>query len=142
MTSNRKPTGRASSFPAGLAWGTAAALILTGAGAAVTAVLVDREILQWEQIGYAVMLILLLSSWTAGMVTSGKIRQKRPSACLGAGGVYFVMLLAITGLFFGGQYSGVAETGLLVFCGSMLGLFLGYPGKNGRKRQKNGYVHR
>lgn len=136
MTVNRKPTGTASTIPAGLASGTLAAVAMTLAGAAVTAKLIDAEVLGWDASGYAVLLILLMASWLGAMVTAGKIKRQRLAMCLSSGLVYFGVLMLMTALFFGGRYSGVGETGLLIFCGSMLGVFTGYGGKTGRNRQK------
>lgn len=136
MTVNRKPTGTASSIPAGLAGGTLVSAGITLAGALLTANLIGREVLSWNRCGYAVMVILLLSSWGGAMVAAGKIKRQRLLVCLGSGAIYFIMLLLATALFFGGQYSGVGETGLLIFCGSMLGSFVRLEGKNRRKGRK------
>lgn len=138
MTVNRKPTGTASSVPAGLAYGaltsTGVTLILT----AVTAKLIDSEILDWGNAGYAVLLILLISSWLGAIMTAERIKRQRLIMCLAAGGTYFGILMVMTALFFGGKYSGVLETGLLVLCGSLLGAFSGSGRKNTRKvRLKN-----
>ena len=136
MTVNRKPTGTASGIPGGLAWGTLASLAMTLAGAGITAKLIDGEILSWDDSGYAVLVILLLSAWLGAIAAAGRIKRQRLLVCIAAGAVYFGMLLLITALFFGGQYSGVGETALLIFCGSMLGVFTGYRGKTGRNRRK------
>lgn len=138
MTVNRKPTGTASSVPVGLVYGvltsTAVTLILT----AVVAKLIDREILAWENTGYAVLLMLLISSWLGAIVTAARIKRQRLIMCLAAGGTYFGILMIITALFFGGKYSGVMATGLLVLCGSLLGAISGSGRKNTRKvRIKN-----
>lgn len=136
MTVNRKPTGTASSIPAGLVSGALAAMITTLVGAAVMAKLIDREILAQNSTGYGVMVILLLASWLGAVTAAGKIKRQRLIICLASGAIYFGLLLAATALFFGGQYSGVGETGLLIFCGSMLGIFTGYAGKTGKNRRK------
>ena len=136
MTVNRKPTGLASTIPAGLASGALAAVAATLAGTAVTAKLINAEVMAWDKSGYAVLLILLLASWLGAVVAAGRIKRQRLAMCLSAGLIYFGILMLMTALFFGGQYSGVGETGLLIFCGSMLGVFTGYGGKTGRKRQK------
>lgn len=142
MTVNQKPTGIAATVPAGLAWGAFAASSITLAGAGITAILIDREILSWEQSGYAVLIILLLASWLGASASAGKIKRQRLMICIASGAVYFSMLLLITALFFGGHYSGVGETALLIFCGSMLGVFTGYRGKSGKIRRISGKRNR
>ena len=140
MTVNRKPTGRATSIPVGLAWGATASLIMTVMGTAVVAKLIDSGVMDWNQCGYGVLVILVQSAWIGAILAAGKIRRMRMTVCLAVGAVYFCCLMLITALFFGGRYSGVGETALLIFCGSMLGVFSGYSGKTRRNRVKTG-VH-
>ena len=136
MRVNRKPTGRASAVPVGLGWGLLASTAITLSGCLLTANLINREIISWERSGYAIMVILLLSAWTGAAVTAGKIRRRRALMCLGAGIAYFLLLMTATALFFGGRYSGVGETGLMIFCGSMLGILTGIREKRGRNIPK------
>lgn len=136
MKVRQKTTGTASSVPGGLACGAQAAVVITLVGAAVTAFLINTEKLAWKNTGYAVIAILILSSWIGAMVTAGRVKRQRLAMCMASGGVYFAILLASTALFFGGQYSGVGETALLVFCGSLVAVFSGYRGKSGRISKK------
>ena len=136
MRVNRKPTGRAVSVPVGLGWGLLTSVVITLTGCLLAAYLINREILSWNHSGYGVMVILLLSAWAGAAVTAGKIKRRRAVMCLGAGIAYFLMLIAMTALFFGGHYSGVGETGLMIFCGSMLGVLTGIREKRGRNTPK------
>lgn len=136
MKVRQKTTGTASSVPGGLAYGALAAVVLTLGGAAITAFLIESEKIAWRNTGYAVLIILLLSSWIGATVTAGRVKRRRLAMCMASGGVYFAILLASTALFFGGQYSGVGETAILVFCGSILGVFSGYRGKSRRISKK------
>lgn len=136
MTVNRKPTGTASTIPSGLAAGALIAAALTIFGSLLTAKLIDQEIIAWKSCGYAVLMILLVSSWAGATVSSERIKRQRLLMCLASGGIYLTLLLIATALFFGGQYSGVGETALLIFCGSMLSSLLGLRGKKGRIRRK------
>ena len=136
MRVNRKPTGRAVAVPVGMGWGLLTSASITLLGCLVAAYLINREILSWNHSGYGVMAILLLSAWAGAAVSAGKIKRRRAVMCLGAGTAYFLMLMAVTALFFGGQYSGVGETGLMIFCGSMLGVLTGIWEKRGRNTSK------
>ena len=136
MRVNRKPTGRAVSVPVGLGWGLLTSVVITLSGCLLTAHLINREILSWEQSGYSVMAILLFSAWAGAAVTAGKIKRRKAMMCLGAGTSYFLLLMAMTALFFGGHYSGVGETGLMIFCGSTLGILTGIREKRGRNTPK------
>ena len=136
MRVNRKPTGRADSVPVGLGWGLLTSVVITLSGCLLTAHLINREILSWDHSGYGVMVILLLSAWAGAAVTAAKIKRRKAVMCIGAGTAYFLLLMAMTALFFGGRYSGVGETGLMIFCGSMLGILTGIREKRGRNIPK------
>ena len=136
MTINKKVTGTSSSIPVGLAWGTFSSTAMTLAGAGIAAKLINGEIISWDQAGYAVLTILLISSWIGAMVAAGKIKRRRMVVCLASGVAYMMILLCATALFFGGKYSGVGETALLILCGSIVAVFSGYPGKRRRKPMK------
>lgn len=133
MVLNQKPTGRASSMPKGLLAAGVSSLGITLLGAAVLAILVDKEFLEENKIGYGVMMILLIASYVGAIIAWRKIKHQRLVVCLSAGGIYFAILLSITALFFGGQYSAVGETALLVLCGSVLAVLTGL--KNGSRKQ-------
>lgn len=120
MTLNRKATGKAVSMPAGLAMGAAVSLGMTLGLAVVTAKLVDSGVVRETGIGYCAMGILLLSAMAGAMVSSGRIKRQRMAVCAMSGGIYYLTLLAMTALFFGGQYSGMGVTALVVLCGCAL----------------------
>lgn len=132
MTINRKPTGRASSIPAGITMGVISAVIVLIAGSCITATLVNMEKLKTDHIGYAVLIVTLGSAWISAVISSKKIKRMKLMICMTSGICYFAMLIIVTGLMFGGQYSGVGETLLLVLCGSLLAYFSQFPNKNKR----------
>lgn len=136
MTVNRKVTGTASSIPSGLVIGALSAVVTTFIGTLLASILIDNEIIKWSNSGYAVMIILIISSWTGAEIAANKIKRKRVLICMTSGICYFITLLVITGLIFGGKYSGVGESGLLILCGSTLGIIAKYPRKSERKRRK------
>lgn len=136
MAVNQKPTGRAVSMPAGLALGAAASFGMTILAAGILAKLVDTEKLMWENIGYGVMVLLLLASFLGAMVSYRKIKRQRMMVCLLSGVVYFAILISITALFFGGQYESVGVTALLILGGSGTAGILGlHGGRGGRSRK-------
>lgn len=122
------------SMPGGLAWGGGMSLGVTLLGAGALTWLVDREILPMEKIGYGILVLLLLASNLGAVTALGKLHRRRLLVCLASGGVYFGLLLSITALFFGGQYSGVGTTALLVLAGSATAALLGPgQGRGGRR---------
>lgn len=136
MVVNQKPTGRATSIPGGLLFGAAISLGITLLAAAVLAKLVASEILEEKNIGYGVMLMLLIGAYTGALGAYGKVKRQRLKVCLLSGVVYFGILLSITALFFGGQYEAVGVTAILVLGGSMTAGLLGLRQNRGGKKRK------
>ena len=117
MTVNRKVTGTAASIPRGLLIGNGISIALTVLLAGILAKLVSAEKLEWEQIGYGIMVLLFVSSATGTIAAVRAIKRQRLAVCLLSGGIYWLTLLAITALFFGGQYHGVVATGATILAG-------------------------
>ena len=136
MVANRKVTGTASSMPMGLALAAFISLTVTLAGAAVFASLISKEALGEESIGYCAMVLILAASLLGAAVAVGKIKRRRVYVCLLSGGIYYGILLAMTALFFGGQYQGMGVTAPLVLAGSGLVALLGLRGEKGAKPRR------
>ena len=136
MVINKKVTGKAKSIAVGLAIGTIISLSLTLIGAAVTANLVLSEKIPVEAVGYAVTMILAVSSAAGSWIGAVLVKHRWMMICIGVGGIYYLSLLAITALFFGGQYQAIGVTALLIFgvCGAVGLLKLS---KDGSKRNKS-----
>lgn len=64
------------------------------------------------------MVLLIVSSFAGAMISFGRIKRQRMLVCIVSGVIYFAILMSITALFFGGQYSAVGTTALLVLAGS------------------------
>ncbi len=136
MVANRKVTGRALSVPAGIALGAAVSAGVTIAGVMLVAWLLGRETLPESALGYGVMGILLLSAAAGAGTAVRRIKRQRMIMSLISGMVYFLMLLATTALFFGGQYGGVGATALVILAGSGAVGLMGLAGGGGKKRHR------
>ena len=138
MIVNKKVTGKAKPIAVGLAIGCLVSILISVLGAAITANLVLCEKMQTEGIGYAAVIILLMASACGAWLAAALVMRRRLLVCLGVGGSYYAALLAITALFFGGQYQGMGVTALVVLggCGAV-GLFGLAPKKKTRNRRKN-----
>jgi len=137
---NQKANGRTSSIPAGLAVGAAVNIVITGMLTALLAILLDRETIAWEAVGYGILIMIMLSTFLGAVTAYSRIRRQRLLVCLMSGAVYFAMLLSVTALFFGGQYEAVAVTALLVAggtgCAALPGLGQGRGGRNRRRMKR------
>ena len=120
MIRNRISTGRALSMPTGLATGLSIGLATTVILSALLAKLVSTEKVEWGSVGYGIMIILLITSVIDSKATCFMIKRRKPIGCLLAGLLYWLSLIMITALFFGGQYDGMGVTGVVVFCGSAI----------------------
>ena len=136
MIINRKATGRASSMPIGVLAGGACAFAGTMLTSAVLAKLVDMEIIPQDKIGYGIMVLLLLCAFLGANEACRRVKRQYLIVSAISAGIYYSMLLSVTALFFGGQYSGMGVTAVLVLCGSLLAVFLRSGNREGRKRRK------
>lgn len=142
MATTKKPTGRAASVQAGLCIGNAASLMFTITGAALLAEMISREIVRWESVGYWVMGILLVASFMGAWIAIKQIKRRKILISQFSALLFFVMLMAITALFFGGQYDAVAVTALLVWGGSSTAGLLGIKEKKHDVSRKAHKRHR
>ena len=133
MAANHKVTGTASSLPVGIAIGVLTAFAITLIGSAITAWLILAEKIGESSVGYCSALITLLASFTGGETSWLRIKRLRLQVCLITGAVFYLLLLAITAMFFGGIYLGMGTTAICVFCGCGLAALLGIRRKNQTK---------
>ena len=139
MYRKKNTMGTAMGIPVGLALALVASLVVTLAGAALTALLVSSEKIGEGAIGYAAMMILALASVLGAWVAVLLIKRLRLQVAMLFGGCYYLMLLAMTALLFGGQYQGMGTTAIIVLAGSALIAFLPAKGANIGKRKKMAY---
>lgn len=137
MVKNQNYSGRAMTFPAGVLMGAAISLLWSILAAALVGLLIDREMLAHTAIGYGGMLILLTASILGSLLAWKKIKHRRALVCLTTGGAYYLMLLGLTALFFGGQYEAVGVTGILIFAGSATVILAGL--RKGSSHSKRPY---
>lgn len=142
MTVNRKVTGTAASIPAGLMGGTLIALVMTLVGSVISGYLIAKEILAENSVGYCAMAILVVSSFVSSVFAFERIKRRILLICSASGAIYYALLLAMTALFFGGQYQGMGVTALMVLCGSGLALLLKMGQGKSAGRGSKRYAHR
>lgn len=107
------------------------AFLWTIAASGILAWLIHSGRLPEETVGYGSMVILLTCSAIGSAMGYRKVRRQRLLICLCSGIAYMLMLVALTALFFGGQYTGIGVTMLLILGGSGTTALLGM-GKGNR----------
>ena len=66
-----------------------------------------------------------------------KMKKQVLPVCLACGIGYFGLLILLTALFFGGEYSGVGASGLMILCGSILAAMTGTgQGRRGKRLKR------
>ena len=118
MTVNHKVTGTAVSMPMGIGIGCGISMLLTVLGAGIAAKMIADEVLRETAIGYSAMTIVLIASSIGSLLAIRKVKRRKLQVSMLVGAVYFVSLMAMTALLFGGQYQGMGVTALLVDAGS------------------------
>ena len=106
-------------------------MLTTLLAVAIGASLIAKEVVTQEHIGYCSMIALLLGAMAGTVTAVKKIKHRKLMVSMLSALVYVVILLSVTALLFGGQYSGVGVTVIMVLCGSLIGLILSN-GKEGR----------
>jgi putative membrane protein (TIGR04086 family) len=136
MVVNKKVTGKAVSVPMGLLIGQAIALIVSVLGSIIAANMILTETLEASAIGYCAIVILMLASALCALISAWMIKRRWMIVCLGAGGIYYLLLLATTAMFFGAQYQGMGVTALVVLGGSGAVGLLGLQVGNGKRSKR------
>lgn len=136
MVVNRKVTGTAMAMPAGVALGTGLSMMVTVLGSMVVAGLVNSEAIPENAIGYGSMVILLAASALGAWLTVKRVKHRRMLVCALTGAAYYLCLLACTALFFGGQYSGMGVTAIVVLAGCLSVGLLGLNKGNGASARR------
>ena len=142
MNVQTKVTGKAMSMPGGLALGGVVSLFVTLLAAAILAKLMELERIPENSIGYGIMILLVLASFSGAAFSAWQIKRRRLIVCVLSGVVYMASLLAATALFFGGQYSSVGVTALMVLCGVGLAALAGTQRNKAGKKRKKPMYHR
>lgn len=125
MVVNRKVTGKAISVPAGVAAGATVSLCISVGGALIVAWMVGAEMMGAEGVGYAAMVILLVSSLLGPWLAATLIKHQRLMICMVTGCVFLVVLVGVNVLFFGGQFQGLLPSVLLILGGSVASALIG-----------------
>lgn len=112
-------SGKAVSVPKGLGLSLAVNIALTAALCMITASLVALNKIEWYRVGYCIMFMLLFVSYIGAKTAISAIKTQFFMIALMSGILYWLFLLSVTALFFGGNYSSIPETAALIAAGSI-----------------------
>ena len=125
MATAKKVKGTAVSIPIGVIQGVIASLSITCGISVVLTWLALGGKVDEKTIGYFVMGTLLISAVLGTLLSILRIQRRRMFVSCVTGGVYYLVLLGSTAVFFGGNYQGVGVTGLVVLIGCLISGILG-----------------
>lgn len=120
----------------GIGFGVLTALLVSLGGAAIIAYLICNAYVTQNSLGYLAMAVLAISSALGALVSVGKVKRLRFQVCLITAGVFYLSLLALTALFFGGQYQGMGGPAIMILLGAGAVALLGISTKKGSKMKK------
>lgn len=139
MVANRKVTGTARAIPFGIGVSVGLSGIITLLGAVVVTTLISKEAIAPESIGYGSMTVLLVSSLLGGCTAAKMIKHRKAMVCGLTGLGYYVLLLCVTALLFGGQYQEVWVTGIMIAFGTGMAILLSCRKPRKKKANKRKY---
>ena len=124
MYKKKNINGTAMTIPVGIGLGVAVSILLTLLGSAAVAWMVMSETVGEGATGYLAMIILAIATTAGVFVAATLTKRLRLQVCMLTGVFFYLSLLGITALFFGGQYQGMGVTALIVMAFSSLIAFL------------------
>ena len=134
MKSNKKGAG----IPVGVLTGVLVDVMIMLLSAFVLAWLITAEKMPLDAAGYAAAIVLFLSAFSGALAASKIVKRLRAQICLMTGGAYYLILLVMTAVFFGGQYRDCGIAAILVSGGCGSAALLGIKEKKTRKgKMKN-----
>ena len=130
MPSGNKLNGRAVGMPEGLAIGILWAIGWTALSVMVIGLLITKEIIKFEWIGYCIVFILISAPFIGSKIAYRKIKCKRLPVSTYTAAIYFVVLLGLNALCFGGRFEAVGVTLMCVCSGAFLSVLIDGAGKS------------
>ena len=124
MVKSKRTMGTAMSMPGGIVLGVGISIVITLIGALILTALISHQSMRFESVGYGCTAALLVSSLAGSYLSAQVIKRRSLLVCGLTGLIYFLILLSVTAMFFGGVYSGVGMSALMVFLGSGGAAFL------------------
>ena len=133
MVAKHKRSGTALSLPGGIAAGLAVSILVAVICCGVLAYLILNEKMDEGSVGYGAMVILVMSSGLGTWVATKCIKSRQLFVCGLFACCYFLTLLSVNALFFGGQYQGMGVTAGMIMAGTSCSFLILIAGNKSRK---------
>ena len=120
MKGKNNSSGNVSTLVKSILLGSALSVTITVIGAALIAKLILSETVGENNMGYCVMILLFVASMAGCLTANAKIQQSKLKVTLLQSVGYYVGLLMIGTIFFGGANQALAETALVIAGGACI----------------------
>ena len=133
----KQQTGKMPNLGKSVGRGVLTAAVVAFLATALLAKLVDMELLKMENLGYGIMILHPLAVFLGSGSAGRRGGHRAPAAVAMTGAGYYLVLLLVNALFFGGDFTGMGVTLLLTGLGTCAGILTtGKREGRGRKRYK------
>ena len=122
------------SIPVAIAISLGICLLITFAGIVITTTLISKEAIRPAQCNTAIHIIHFISALVGTLAVNGIVKGKMVPVSAILSVAYLAILLAITAVFLGGQYSNVLTTLIMVLSGCIASIGLLLFIKKGQKK--------
>ncbi len=136
MKEKRRIHTQNGSIPVSLLAGAFGSLSATLVFSAIGGKILDSGAVKQESLGYLAMAVLFLAAMTGSVIAMKIARKSKLLVSALSAASYYLVLLAITALFFDGQYQALGVTALLILAGALAPALLSGM-ENGKLKHKN-----
>ena len=134
MAKTSKRTGNAKSIRSGLAIASLRSMAITFVVSAGIAALLETEKITWTDAGYWIMGMLYLSSFVGSKFAVMFIKRQKLTIIIMTSILYWGLLLCLTALFFGGDFSAIWETAGIIAAGAGSAALISFPSRKKKVR--------
>lgn len=128
--------GQAPSMAKAILWGTGIGILWAAVCAAIIAKLLDSEVLRMESVGYGSLIAHLTAVFIGSKAAMGKAGHMPMPAAAATGVCYYLCLLLVNALFFGGYFTGMGTTLLLVVLAAGASILTAGQGRGHKRRRR------
>ena len=137
MKRSIKRGGQAYSISGGLVFSATVNMFITFLFSVIIAYALNKEKITWEDAGYWIMGMLFSASFLGAKTAVITVKHQKMIISIMSGVLYWGLLLCITALFFGGNWSSIGETAAIIIAGCGCAALLSVPDKKQNKRRQN-----
>lgn len=136
MVGKRKMSGQGVTIPAGIAIGVITSVAVMLMGALLISFLVMNETVPINGIGLGAMCVLVLAAAAGAWLATVLTRQKKLLVSGLTALIFYLVLLSITAVFFGGMFAGMCIVALMILLGAGATVLFGLRKKSGKSKIK------